>query len=90
MAGVECVFKVGDHVKLIHRTGGVVVKIDRAGNSGLGQIDVRFPDGAVTSGIFPTADLSEKADGASHPPQYMRLTPMFGSHLAGVRLSLTF
>ena len=53
MAGVECVFRVGDHVKLIHRTGGVVVKIDKAGNSGLGQIDVRFPDGAVISGIFP-------------------------------------
>jgi hypothetical protein len=53
MASVECAFRVGDHVKLIHRTGGVVVKIDRAGNSGLGQIDVRFPDGAVVSGIFP-------------------------------------
>jgi hypothetical protein len=53
MAGVECAFRVGDHVKLIHRTGGVVVKIDKAGNSGLGQIDVRFPDGAVMSGIFP-------------------------------------
>jgi hypothetical protein len=53
MADVACVFRVGDHVRLIHRTGGVVVKIDKAGNSGLGQIDVRFPDGAVTSGIFP-------------------------------------
>ena len=53
MAGVECAFRVGDHVRLIHRTGGVVVKVDKAGNSGLGQIDVRFPDGAVISGIFP-------------------------------------
>jgi hypothetical protein len=53
MAGVECAFKVGDRVRSIHRTGGVVIKIDKTGNSGLGQIDVRFTDGAVISGIFP-------------------------------------
>lgn len=40
-------------MKSIHRTGGVVIKVDKAGNSGLGQIDVRFPDGVVISGIFP-------------------------------------
>ncbi len=53
MEAVESVFKVGDRVKSIHRSGGVVIKVDKAGNSGLGQIDVRFPDGAVISGIFP-------------------------------------
>ena len=53
MAGVESVFKVGDRVKSIHRRGGVVIKVDKAGNSGLGQIDVRFPDGTVISGMFP-------------------------------------
>ena len=53
MAGVESVFKVGDRVKLLHRTGGVVIKIDKAGNSGLGEIRVRFPDGAIVTGMFP-------------------------------------
>ena len=53
MEGVESVFKVGDRVKSIHRSGGVVINVDKAGNSGLGQIEVRFPDGAVISGIFP-------------------------------------
>lgn len=53
MEGVESVFKVGDRVKSIHRRGGIVIKVDKAGNSGLGQIDVRFPDGAVIGGIFP-------------------------------------
>jgi hypothetical protein len=53
MESVESVFKVGDRVKSIHRSGGVVIKVDKAGNSGLGQIEVRFPDGAVISGIFP-------------------------------------
>ena len=37
MEGVESVFKVGDRVKSIHRSGGVVIKVDKAGNSGLGQ-----------------------------------------------------
>jgi hypothetical protein len=61
MAKVECAFRVGDHVKLIHRTGGVVVKIDKAGNSGLGQIDVRFPDGAIMSGIFPDGGFERES-----------------------------
>lgn len=53
MAGVESVFKVGDRVKSIHRTGGIVIRVDRRGNSGLGEIRVRFPDGAEISGMFP-------------------------------------
>lgn len=53
MASVESVFKVGDRVKSTHRSGGVVIKVDKAGNAGLGQIEVRFPDGVVISGIFP-------------------------------------
>lgn len=50
---VESVFKVGDRVKFLHRTGGVVIKVDKAGNSGLGEIRVKFPDGAILSGVFP-------------------------------------
>jgi hypothetical protein len=61
MAKVECAFRVGDHVRLIHRTGGVVVRIDKAGNSGLGQIDVRFPDGAIMSGIFPDGGFERES-----------------------------
>jgi len=53
MAGVESAFKVGDRVRFIHRTGGVVIKVDKQGNSGLGEIRVRFPDGAEISGMFP-------------------------------------
>ena len=53
MAGVECPFNVGDRVKSIFRTGGVVIKIDKQGNGGLGSILVRFPDGTVIGGIFP-------------------------------------
>lgn len=60
MAGVECVFKVGDRVKSIHRSGGVVITVDKAGNSGLGRIDVRFPDGAVMSGIFPDGGFARE------------------------------
>ena len=53
MAGVESVFTVGDRVRSIHRSGGVVIKVNKSGNAGLGEIAVRFPDGAVISGIFP-------------------------------------
>lgn len=61
MEGVESVFKVGDRVKSIHRSGGVVIKVDKAGNSGLGQIEVRFPDGVVISGIFPDGGFEREA-----------------------------
>ena len=60
MAGVESIFRVGDRVRSIHRRGGVVIKVDKAGNAGLGQIDVRFPDGAVISGIFPDGGFSRE------------------------------
>ena len=53
MAGVECVFKVGDRVRSTHRSGGVVTRIDKRANSGLGIIEVTFPDGAVIGGMFP-------------------------------------
>ena len=53
MAGVESVFKVGDRMKFLHRTGGVVIAVNKQGSSGLGEIRVRFPDGAILSGMFP-------------------------------------
>ena len=53
MQGVECPFKVGDRVKSMHRRGGMVTRIDKRGNSGLGIIEVTFPDGAVIGGMFP-------------------------------------
>src|SRR5688572_5281664 len=53
MAGVEAAFRVGDRVKFLHRSGGVVIKVDKRGNSGMGEIRVRFPDGAEISGMFP-------------------------------------
>ena len=53
MAGVEPAFRVGDRVKFLHRSGGVVVKVNKQANSGLGEIRVRFPDGAELSGMFP-------------------------------------
>ena len=36
MATVESVFKVGDRVKFLHRTGGVVIRVDKRGNFGPG------------------------------------------------------
>ena len=53
MQGVECPFKVGDRVRNTHRRGGVVTRIDKRANSGLGIIEVTFPDGAVIGGMFP-------------------------------------
>jgi hypothetical protein len=53
MRDVECIFKLGDRVKSTHRSGGVVTRIDKRANSGLGIIEVTFPDGAVIGGMFP-------------------------------------
>ena len=53
MADVECPFKVGDRVRSTHRRGGVVTRVDKRANSGLGIIEVTFPDGAVIGGMFP-------------------------------------
>ena len=53
MRTVESAFKVGDRVKFLHRTDGVVIAINKQGNSGLGEIRVKFPDGAILSGMFP-------------------------------------
>jgi hypothetical protein len=61
MHDVECVFKLGDRVRSTHRTGGVVTRIDKQANSGLGIIEVTFPDGAVIGGMFP--------DGGFEPEQ---------------------
>ena len=51
--GVECPFKLGDRVKFLDRRGGVVTRIDKRANSGLGIVQVTFPDGLVLGGMFP-------------------------------------
>lgn len=61
MAGVEAVFRVGDRVKSTHRSGGVVIRVDKQGNSGLGEIRVRFSDGAEISGMFPDGGFEPEA-----------------------------
>ena len=53
MRGVECPFKLGDRVKFLDRRGGVVTRIDKRANSGLGIVEVTFPDGLVLGGMFP-------------------------------------
>jgi hypothetical protein len=53
MRDVECPFKIGDRVKSAHRRGGVVTRIDKRANSGLGIIEVTFPDGSMIGGMFP-------------------------------------
>jgi hypothetical protein len=53
MRHVESSLSVGDKVKFLYRTGGVVIAVNKQGNSGLGEIRVRFPDGAILTGMFP-------------------------------------
>ncbi len=57
MEDISCPFKVGDRVRTAHRTGGVVIEVDPNGNSGLGSIKVRFPDGVVLGSAFIGHDL---------------------------------
>ena len=52
MKGVQCPFKVGDKVRTLYRTGGVVTRVDPKGNHGMGYFEVRFPNGAILGGMF--------------------------------------
>ncbi|MBI2193573.1 MAG: hypothetical protein HYU36_16475 [Planctomycetes bacterium] len=60
MQGSGCPFRVGDRVRTLFRSGGVVVSVDGGANRGLGSIRVEFPDGAQVSFPFVGHDLQKE------------------------------
>ena len=76
MRDVECPFKVGDHVTSTHRRGGLVTRIDKHANAGLGVIEVTFPDGAVIGRMFPDGgfERDEQRGNRQGRPVMLRLT----------------
>ena len=60
MRDVDCPFTLGDRVKFLDRRGGVVTRIDKRANSGLGIVEVTFPDGLVMGGMFPDGGFEKE------------------------------